>query len=78
MFLAFYIEKKPIKTIRTPVYKKRKKFEFSKGVSPSLSSTVWDHFNFDIDAQYNKKKDLETLKLKTMISVILLTSWNPL
>ena len=34
---------------------------FSKGVSPSFSSKIWDFFNFDFYAKQTKKKYLGTI-----------------
>ena len=45
--LTFYIKKKPLKTIKTTVYEKRKIRIFPNGLVHRFCQKIWDFFNFD-------------------------------
>ena len=53
-------KKEAFKDFKNNCLWKKQNYNFSKEVSPSFSSKIWDFFNFDFYAKQTKKKYLGT------------------
>ena len=64
MFADVLDKKEAFKDYKNNFVRKTQNENFSKGVSPSLSSKIWDFFNFDFYEKQTKKNYLVTFYLE--------------
>ena len=64
MFAGVLDKKEAFKDYKNICVRKTENENFSKGVSPSFWSKIWDFFNFDFYAKQTKKNYLGTFYLE--------------